>query len=234
MTDTAPAVAPQATQQPTNQQVFMGENIAQGSQPQAQQNPQYIPYDRFKQVIDQRNQYQAELQKLATQQQGYTDTTPQSGINTVDDLLGLVEQKLDARLNKVYEEKLKPVESYVHATQFNANVERYFSDQSKAAVRQDMDAYTATLDPDTQQLLVKQIRSGNTQLLDAIYYQVAAQRGANVQTQTTQNVASMANMAQQPQPFRVIRQGEPTFDDIKQNALQTGNFKDVFKAMSPK
>lgn len=243
MGDTNTGVAPQAAQAQQEHQVSLGENIQLGTQnqiPQAQSN--YVPYDRFAQVIAERNelkqalqsgQVRPELQRFTQVQQTPQGIQPQS-IGTVDDLLTAVSQMVENKLSQTYESRIKPVEEYVYRTQHGANLERYFSDPARSSVRQEMEAYYRQLDPQSQQFIDAQVLRGNTNWLDTIHAQVLSQKGMVAQQQATQSVQGMANVAQQPQPFRVIRQGEPTFEDIKQNALQTGNFKDVFKAISPK
>jgi hypothetical protein len=218
-------VQPQTVQNPE-----MGQNIEQ-IQPQAQGA---IPYSRFKEVIAQKNELAnkiAQYEQMLNQPQA--QNPGQSQVNTVDDLLGVVDKLVEQKLNQAYEQKLKPVESYMQSTQFNSNVERYFGDPAKAQVRAEMDAYTATLDPQSQQFLKQQIMAGNTRMLDAIHYQILAEKGQFVQQQANQQAQGMASIAQQPQPFRVVRQGDPTLQDIKQNALQSGNFKNFFAAISP-
>jgi hypothetical protein len=226
-------VQPQTVQNPE-----MGQNIEQTVQPQSQGA---IPYSRFKEVIGQKNelaakiaQYEQILANQAVQQPAYQQPQSAPQINTVDDLLGVVQSLVDQKLNQAYETKLKPVEGYMQNSQFTSNVERYFSDPAKAQVRAEMDAYTASLDPQSQEFLKQQIRVGNTRMLDAIHYQILAEKGQSVQQQANQQAQGMANIAQQPQPFRVVRQGDPTLQDIKQNALQSGNYKNFFAAIAPK
>jgi len=217
-------------QQPQATQPTMG----QEAQPQMEQQPQEqgnIPYARFKEVIAQKNQLAAQLASL--QQQPQTQAV-QNEVNTVEDLLSVVQKLVDTRLNEAYETKVKPVESYVQNSQFNANVERYFSDPKKAEVRAEMDAYTATLDPESQRFLKAQLVNGNTRMLDAIFYQIQAERGHQVQTQAQAQTRGMAEAAAHPMPFKTIRTGEPSLGDIKQSAIQTGDFKNFFHSIAPK
>jgi hypothetical protein len=215
------------------------------AQPITEQNPEVgqnieekgaIPYARFKEVISQKNSLAGELNQIKAQlesMQASPQAQSQPGISTVEDLLAHVQSLVDTKLNEAYETKLKPVESYVTESRFSSGVERYFSDPAKAEVRQEMDAYTAMLDPQSQQFLKQQIMNGNYRMLDAVYHQIKAEKGQSAQTQAYANAQGMAQVAQQPQPFRTIRTGEPSINEIKQGALQTGNFKEFFKSIAP-
>jgi hypothetical protein len=216
--------------QPLEQNPEMGQHIEQEV---SLQDKGAIPYARFKEVIAQKNQLAERLSQLESRMQQAPTQAVQNEMNTVEDLLGMVQQMVDTKLNEAYETKLRPVESYMQNSQFSSNIERYFATPDKADVRAEMDAYTATLDPQSQAFLKQQIMAGNTRMLDAIYYQIKAEKGTQAQQQVQQQVQGMARHANQPQPFRTVRTGDPTISDIKQGALQSGNFRDFFNAIAP-
>lgn len=215
--------------QPVNQPV---------AQPQQQepQAPQAIPYDRFASVIAERNSLRDQLNQVAGQ---IAQAQPQpsnsvGGINTVEDLLSVVEQKVSARLGDAERTRLAPLENQLKDYRFQNTVEGYFaSSPEKAQLRQDMDAYTASLTPQEQAFLKDSIANGRTQWLDNIYHSVAMQKQNSLVNQATQQSHQNAGIAQTPTQYRTMGQVEPTLGDKINQAKQTRDWSSVFQSMVP-
>lgn len=215
--------------QPVNQPVAQ-------PQEQVQQAPQAIPYDRFASVIAERNQLRDQLNQVATQmvQAQPQPSTPVQGINTVEDLLSVVEQKVSARLGDAERTRLQPLENQLKDYRFQNTVEGYFaSSPEKAQLRADMDAYTASLTPQEQAFLKDSIANGRTQWLDNIYHSVATQRQNSLVNQATQQSQQVAGIAQTPTQYRTMGQVEPTLGDKINHAKQTRDWSSVFQSMVP-
>lgn len=215
--------------QPVNQPVAQ-------PQEQVQQAPQAIPYDRFASVIAERNSLRDQLNQVATQmvQAQPQPSTPVQGINTVEDLLSVVEQKVSARLGDAERTRLQPLENQLKDYRFQNTVEGYFaSSPEKAQLRQDMDAYTASLTPQEQAFLKDSIANGRTQWLDNIYHSVAMQKQNSLVNQATQQSHQNAGIAQTPTQYRTMGQAEPTLGDKINQAKQTRDWSSVFQSMVP-
>lgn len=215
--------------QPVNQPVAQ-------PQEQVQQAPQAIPYDRFASVIAERNSLRDQLNQVAGQ---IAQAQPQpsnsvGGINTVEDLLSVVEQKVSARLGDAERTRLQPLENQLKDYRFQNTVEGYFaSSPEKAQLRQDMDAYTASLTPQEQAFLKDSIANGRTQWLDNIYHSVAMQKQNSLVNQATQQSHQNAGIAQTPTQYRTMGQVEPTLGDKINQAKQTRDWSSVFQSMVP-
>jgi hypothetical protein len=222
------------------------ENINQAAQPvnqpvaqpqqQEPQAPSAIPYDRFASVIAERNSLRDQLNQVAGQ---IAQAQPQpsnsvGGINTVEDLLSVVEQKVSARLGDAERTRLAPLENQLKDYRFQNTVEGYFaSSPEKAQLRQDMDAYTASLTPQEQAFLKDSVANGRTQWLDNIYHSVAQQKQSSLVNQATKQSHQNAGIAQTPTQYRTFGQVEPTLGDKINQAKQTRDWSSVFKSMVP-
>jgi len=215
--------------QPVNQPV---------AQPQQQepQAPQAIPYDRFASVIAERNTLRDQLNQVAGQmaQAQPQPSTSVQGINTVDELLNAVNQTLDKRFSQAETTRLAPLENQLKDYRFQNTVEGYFaSSPEKAQLRQDMDAYTASLTPQEQAFLKDSVANGRTQWLDNIYHSVAQQKQSSLVNRATQQSHQNAGIAQTPTQYRTMGQVEPTMGDKINHAKQTRDWSSVFQSMVP-
>jgi len=222
------------------------ENINQAAQPvnqpvaqpqeQVQQAPQAIPYDRFASVIAERNSLRDQLNQVATQmvQAQPQPSTPVGGINTVEDLLGAVRSEISSQLGNAQKTYIAPLQEQVKDYRFQNTVEGYFaSSPEKAQLRQDMDAYTASLTPQEQAFLKDSVANGRTQWLDNIYHSVAQQKQSSLVNQATKQSHQNAGIAQTPTQYRTFGQVEPTLGDKINQAKQTRDWSSVFKSMVP-
>lgn len=193
-----------------------------------------IPYHRFKEVNEQKNLLAQEVALL--RQQMVAPQSRQTGpqVETVEDLFKVMDERLNGKAKEFEEQRLKPLEQKIQTQNFDNNVDRYFANPEKAAVRDQMDAYTATMGADERDFLISQVAKGNMRLLEAIYHQVRSEAQGNTQAQAQAQANATAKVATQANPYRVIRDGQQSIQDLKQNAIQSGNFKSVFEALAPK
>lgn len=222
-------------------QVMQPVENAQPAQQAPQATPQeFVPQGRFNQVYAQNKameqkiaQYEQELARVQQTAQPQP-TNSGSGINTVEDLLSVVEQKVSARLGDAERTRLQPLENQLKDYRFQNTVEGYFaSSPEKAQLRQDMDAYTASLTPQEQAFLKDSIANGRTQWLDNIYHSVAMQKQNSLVNQATQQSQQVAGIAQTPTQYRTMGQVEPTLGDKINHAKQTRDWSSVFQSMVP-
>lgn len=193
-----------------------------------------IPYHRFKEVNEQKNLLAQEV-ALLRQQMGSVTQPKQSGqVETVDDLIRVMDERLNGKAKEFEEQRLKPLEQKIQTQNFDNNVDRYFANPEKAAVRDQMDAYTATMDEEDRAHLMARVAKGDMRRLNEIYHQVRSEAQGNTQAQAQAQANATAKVATQANPYRVIRDGQQSIQDLKQNAIQSGNFKSVFEALAPK
>ena len=240
--EAAPVAAPEPVVNTINEPVAVAEESAPAI-------VNAVPYSRFKQVNDAKNAQSEQNDllraKISMLEQGGQDAYPvnnvqqqnDSGFNTVDDLVSHVDNMVSDRLNQAYADKVAPLNDYVQGQAINSSVENYFSTApDKAVLRDQMDAYTATMTPDEQTFLKGQLLQGNTKWLDNIYAIVATEQNEAVQQMSNDSVQQQVNMATSPQPYKVVRAGEASQTDKIAQAKQSGNRQDwteVFRGMIP-
>lgn len=202
--------------------------------------PQSIPYDRFASVVAQKNALQEQLNQFAAQMQPQVQGQPASRpIETVDDLLGTVEARINARLGEAEKTRLAPLENQLKDYRFQNTIEGYFSNPERNALRKDMDAYTATIEqggmltPQEQAFLKDQVANGRTQWLDQIYYYIASQKQNSLVNQAASQSQQSAGIAQTPTQYRSVGTVEPSLKDRIGNAKQTGDWNSVFSSLVP-
>lgn len=217
-------------------------NIQQ-SQPATPAVSNAVPYDRFQEVIQEKNQLKGEVEKLTRMMSGIQSAVSpnQSGvpqINTVEDLVKYTEQiaekKANERAEMYYNQYIAPIQQERMAGNYQSAVEGYFaSDPEAHSVRAEMDAFTATLSPQARQALVSQVLSGDKLTLDGIKYRVMSEKQKSIQGAVSQNVMQQAAQAQQPQPFRVIKPEPQGPQQAFEQAKSDGNWKGFFTQLGP-
>lgn len=195
------------------------------SQP-AKEVSNHVPYDRFKEVVEERNKLIEALQSIQQPAQQVSQPSVQQGVDysnmTAEQYAKYLEQKMDSKLASVYQEKVAPLNDYVNNLQFSNKVESYFSDPERAKLRAEMDAYTATLTPYEQQTIKQSVLSGNTRRLDEIYYTVANERQRQAQGLANQQIQNTIPQATSPQGYRTINTVAPSFNEKLSKAAQQG------------
>ena len=213
------------------------------SQPAAPAVSNAVPYDRFQEVIQEKNQLKGEVEKLTRMMSGIQSAVSpnQSGvpqINTVEDLVKYTEQiaekKANERAEMYYNQYIAPIQQERMAGNYQSAVEGYFaSDPEAHSVRAEMDAFTATLSPQARQALVSQVLSGDKLTLDGIKYRVMSEKQKSIQGAVSQNVMQQAAQAQQPQPFRVIKPEPQGPQQAFEQAKADGNWSGFFTQLGP-
>lgn len=196
-----------------------------------------IPYSRFKEIVGEKNalqeqlgQYRQVLEQLQEQQSSAPAGTP----STVDELMAQVNAQVSKALDSAYKSKVAPLEQYLQDQSFNSVVENYFSSSpEKAALRNEMNAYTSNMAPEEVQFIKKAVTNGNTRWLDNIYYAVASQRQANAQQMANQNASYQANMAVSPTPYKTMATMPMSKKEVLNQAKETGDWTNVFGSMVP-
>jgi hypothetical protein len=203
-----------------------------------------VPYDRFQEVIQEKNQLRGEVENLKRMMSGIqTAVNPNQGnvpqINTVEDLVKYTEQiaekKANERAEVYYNQYIAPIQQERMVGNYTSAVEGYFaSDPEATSVRAEMDAYTATLSPQARQQLIAQVLSGDRLTLDGIKYRVMSEKQKQIQGVVGQNVAQQAAQAGEPTPFRVIKpepQGpQQAFESAKKGDT---SWSDFFTQLGP-
>ena len=151
MTDQITQLANQQATPEPSQAAVAPQQAVQTEQPTAP--VQSVPYTRFQEVIQQKNEMAQRLAAYEAQQaqmqQSAVNANAAPQINTVDDLLNVVRQDVRNELEQAYASKLKPIEDQFQRTNLVTNVERYYANQPEASkIRGQIDQYFDTLTPD--------------------------------------------------------------------------------------
>lgn len=195
---------------------------------QASAPVQSVPYNRFQEVIQQKNELAQRLAAIEAQigqqpQVVQQDATPQ--LNTVDDLLNVVRQDVKKELDQAYASKLKPIEEQFTRTSLVNNVERFYASQPEAAkVRGQIDQYFDTLPADYQNFIKSSVIKGDSSVLNNLYYAVIAQNRTQSNQVVQQNVQRQAPTAGSPSPYMTINATPISFQEKIKNASQGGAY----------
>ena len=212
------------------------------AEPIAQQQVQSIPYSRFAEVVAEKNATKTQLQAMEQKLQqmanvisgGQQGSLPQ--FQTAEELVAYVNKQVDDKLEAAKKEYIEPIQQRDKLMTYNSIVEGYFSQRQEAAqIRHQMDAYTATLPQEEksllQEMIVGQGLRGRTDALDWIYSVVASQNQNQIQQATEESRQTQANQAFSPQPYRVMRQVEPTTQESIAQAIQKNRLKPDFSGV---
>lgn len=213
------ATETQQVQQPVQVQ-------AQVVNQQASAPVQSVPYNRFQEVIQQKNQLAQEIEALRAQVQPQTMTQqPASQINTVDDLMNVVRSDVRKELDQAYQQKLKPIEDQIQRSNLVANVERFYAGNPEVAkVRGQIDQVFDTLTPEYQRFIKGSVSKGDYTPLNNLYYAVIANNRTQSNQVVQQSVQQQANLAGSPSPFMSVQPTPVSLTEQIQNASKTGAY----------
>lgn len=225
---------PQVAQQQTTPAQAVGtNNIVQPEVHSAVS--QSVPYDRFREVIQQKNQLAQEVEQYRAQmaqsqyqpQQTMQQQTPQ--INSVDDLINVVrsdvKSEIRRELEQAYQTRLKPMEDRITRTDLVTNVERFYAGNPDASkVRGQIDQYFDTLPPTHQNFIKDSITRGDSSVMNNLYYAVIAQNRTQSNQVVQQAVQQQAQMASMPSPYMTMQSTPLSFQDKINQASKGGAY----------
>lgn len=216
-----------------NQQSNESVNVA--PQPTPVQAPvNAIPYDRFKEVVDQKNQLAAQLNEYqSVLQQSHATRQDTNQPQTVDDLMNVVNSQVEKKLQDAYNTRVAPLEKTIQEQAFTSQLANYFSSPEKAQFFDDINAYTATMRPEEQSFLRSQIIAGNTRWLDTIYHTVRVSKQSNAQNAANQVAAQSANYAQSPTQYKQVVTPSLSRQERIAQAQKTGDWSSFFAPLVP-
>lgn len=214
-----------------------------------QAQSEYVPYDRFQKVIEDRNQLADQVANLSdkfnqilSKQADQHLKEPLPNFETTDQLVSYIDrmtdQKLQAQMQAAYEKEIRPIkEKELQMTYLNG-VESYFArNQRAAALRDEMDRYTANLSPIRQQAIVNDVLDGRFDALDEVFYLVSAKNQDKIEGIATKSQQQQVNQAYNPNPYKQQRSVAPSLGDYKSNAIEQarqtgrGDFSPFFQGL---
>lgn len=209
-----------------------------------------IPYTRFKETIDKKNQAILErdnainqLKNLEQQlnQQSIVTESPAStkslevpqNFETVEDLLKYNEKVIATRVKEQLESSLRPLKERAAQQSFTNNLESYFAKNKEASsLRPLMDEYTKNMSPEKQKFVVGQIAKGDNTVLDEIFHTSKSMYGQNLQAEANQQAQQDALKNNNPKLYRTVKQGESSFNDLAAHGKQNSDFSNYFQKMA--
>jgi len=216
----------------SNQPVEQSVNVAPQTTPVTETVQNAIPYQRFKEVVDQKNQLADQLSQLSqSQQQAYQQQN--AGPQTVDDLMNVVNSQVEKKLQDAYNTRVAPLEKTIQDQAFTSQLANYFSSPDKAQLFDDINAYTAGMSPGEQQFLRNEIVKGNTRWLDTIYHTVRVSKQSQVQNSANQVAMQSANYAQSPTQYKQVVMPSLSKEERIANAKKTGDWSQFFANLVP-
>jgi len=208
--------------------------------PVQEQTDNRIPYDRFQEVISQKNALAEKAAKLEqTLAQVSTTLNPNQGIpqfETAEQLARYIEEKttknVQDQIQQAYQQYIAPIQQERVMSQYGNGVEKYFaSDPQAAQVRAEMDRETAVLPEWKKQAIIQGVMNGDYEMLNNIKARVLESRAKEVQSQTNNYLHGSVPMAQAPQPFRTVGTIPASKHDLIQQAKQTKDWSGVFNSL---
>lgn len=199
-----------------------------------------IPYDRFQEVISQKNALAERAAKLEqTLAQVSSTLNPNQGLpqfETADQLAKYIEDKtaknVEEKIQQAYQQYIAPIQQERMLSTYGNGVEKYFaSDPQASAIRAEMDRETATLPEWKKQAVIQGVMNGDYELLNNIKAKVLESRAREVQNQTNSYLHATAPMAQAPTPFRTMGVIPASKHELIQQAKQTKDWSSVFSSL---
>lgn len=212
---------------------------AQNSE-QGNKIPESVPYDRFAEVNREKNELRQKYEEqiaLTNQyaqsttdyinQQQNTQPVQEPQIETVDDVMSYINSKI--------EERVKPIEQQRFVESYENNVKSWFNQDKQAnEIKDQIDSYYTNLPDYRQQSIVDAVSRGDVSVLNEIKNTVMLQHNNNLKSMANESVANDINKMVSPQSKKVIRDGEPSMNDLINEGAKTGNFDQFFSAFSQK
>lgn len=199
-----------------------------------------IPYDRFQEVISQKNALAEETAKLRqTLAQVSSTLNPNQGMpqfETAEQLTRYIEEKtnknVQEQIQAAYQQYIAPIQQERMLSTYGNGVEKFFaSDPQAASIRAEMDRETALLPEWKKQAVIQGVMNGDYELLNNIKARVLESRAREVQNQTNNYLHGSVPMAQAPTPFRTMGSIPASKHELINNAKQTKDWSGVFNAL---
>ena len=217
---------------------IVNEQVAQPIEQQAPAGPpSNIPYDRFSQVVHQRNELQDKYSNLETEVSRIKEaiTGPQntgSNFESVDDLLKHVDSQVEQKLARAYQERIVPLEQERLVATYNNAIEGYFSRNPQAAkLRGEMDSYTASMGQATKDSIQNAVLQGDNSMLDMIYTKARSDKDNQLQGYLSTQQTRQVNQVAQATPYKAIRTPQTTKQDVYSMAREQNSMKPVFSQL---
>jgi hypothetical protein len=198
-----------------------------------------IPYDRFQEVVHQKNALAEETAKLRqTLAQVSSTLNPNQSpqFETAEQLTRYIEEKtnknVQEQIQAAYQQYIAPIQQERMLSAYGNGVEKFFaSDPQASAIRAEMDRETALLPEWKKQAVIQGVMNGDYELLNNIKARVLESRAKEVQNQTNNYLHGSVPMAQAPQAFRTVGTIPASKHDLIQNAKQTKDWSGVFNSL---
>lgn len=206
--------------------------------------PEDVPYSRFKEVNDEKKSLQDQVNRLTSQmteivsrfQSGSNSNNADTNLSnkppvfdTVDELVSHIERNAESKINS----ELAPLKQQIAINNYVSNLDKYFSGNPDAQnMRDKMDEYTTGFNESRRSQFINAISSGDTSVLDEIYYTVSAKNGSEIKNMARESVAEQAKTALSPKSARVVKNLEPSLSDHFKQGIETRNFKGYFDELA--
>lgn len=202
-----------------------GESVQDPGQPS-------IPYDRFSEVVQQKNEYKERADRLESALLQFSNSqsskSPEESsdrlpeFQTAEELVSYLNKRTTDQLEKAIE----PIKSHFMENNYKANLDRFFSEnQGAKSVLPEMDAYVDKLSSSRKSVIVNSVLAGDYSAVNEIYYTVMAQKNSNIQSIVDKSVSDETKKIVNPAQYRTARTTDPSRDDLFNQGKKTGNFR---------
>ena len=209
------------------------------SAPVPQEQGNRIPYDRFQEVVSQKNalaEETARLRQTLAQVNSSINPSQAPQFETAEQLAKYIEDKtnknVQEQIQSAYQQYIAPIQQERMLSAYGNGVEKFFaSDPQAAAIRAEMDRETAVLPEWKKQAVIQGVMNGDYEMLNNIKARVLESRAREVQSQTNSYLHGSVPMAQAPQPFRTVGTIPASKHELINNAKQTKDWSSVFNSL---
>lgn len=205
---------------------------------QANTVPETVPYNRFSEVNQEKNDLKkmyAELSQNVNQyiqdQNRREDEKKEAAeiphMETVEDVLDFVKKNVTQEVDKI----VKPMKENAEQQNYHNTLNKFFGD-NPGAKRDQIDSYFDSLPEYRRNSIAQSIKMGDTSALTEIQALVERQENQAIQQMANTATQQDTNQAFSPSQSRVVRTGEPTLQDKMAKMKETGDTRSVFEELA--
>ena len=204
------------------------------SEPQEEKT---VPYNRFKEVNDEKKKTAEENAFLKGQLEALTKQAETEVAETpAEDLGDMTVESFKSEIDKGVQEKIaeaiKPFQEKVLAQTYNQNVNSFLHSNPEAKEMWDqIQDYTNNLSDKQKRHVVESVVDGDTTPLKQIFHTVKSENASQTGEMVQNQVKEEANQAFSPRPVRT-RKVETSIDDTIKNAKETGDFSAYWRTLA--
>ena len=205
------------------------------SEPQVDEKT--VPYNRFKEVNEEKNKaaeenayLKGQLEALNNQAEPQGESEPEQDMGdlTVDSF----KSEMEKGFQKKIDEAMKPLQEKALAQTYTQNVNSFLHSNPEAKeVWDQIQDYTNKLSDKQKRHVVESVVDGDVTPLRQIFHTVKSEHTSQTDQMVKDQVKGEVNQTFSPRPIRT-RKTEASTADVIKNAKDTGDFSPYWKALA--